>query len=524
MSSANPNDLLSAYFDREAAPSEETAAKSLVKGSPEAAREIREYGRLSRTLQGLPRVVAPTEFAAAVMQRAERESLIPLDSVASRPLVKPLGVGGFLRRQWTLVVASSISLVAGLLIAIMIWPHGFDAGPSRPISGNFAAAPRDEFRRETTASGESRIAPKAAPTVNAPMLAKGGVAALAAKQSPPKSRESALMLPANLKTAKVGDVVEALQQDGQQVAVVRLTVVNQVEGLDGVQSLLVRNTSRTLQNVEEIKRLRQQFGAGKSAEVPKSAVPQAPGDLICVYVEGSREEMLGVLSDLQNESHFPAAELTNTISFTALEEYARHAVPPQNGERTAADGEAARGAVAQTPAKPTGSQMAVSLPAATVNKILSAGQPSARGWGQPSSTSQAQQTPAPLFAASPKSDAEQLKADKQTAPKADQPGDKQRNALVARRKAPTPAGARGGASLSDRWQKESQEVAGDQRSFQIFFVLTDQSQSPAAPAASDAAKSAAATPKPTTAAQAAPAKQTTPSEAPAKPAAPNSGP
>ena len=245
----------------------------------------------------------------------------------------------------------------------------------------------------------------------------------------------------------------------------------------------------------------------------------APGDLICVYVEGSREEMLGVLSDLQNESHFPAAELTNTISFTALEEYARHAVPPQNGERTAADGEAARGAVAQTPAKPTGSQMAVSLPAATVNKILSAGQPSARGWGQPSSTSQAQQTPAPLFAASPKSDAEQLKADKQTAPKADQPGDKQRNALVARRKAPTPAGARGGASLSDRWQKESQEVAGDQRSFQIFFVLTDQSQSPAAPAASDAAKSSTATPKPTTAAQAAPAKQTTPSEAPAKPAA-----
>ena len=77
-------------------------------------------------------MVAPTEFAAAVMQRAERESLIPLDSVASRPVVKPVGVGGFLRRQWTLVVASSISLVAGLLIAIMIWPHGFDAAPFSP--------------------------------------------------------------------------------------------------------------------------------------------------------------------------------------------------------------------------------------------------------------------------------------------------------------------------------------------------------------------------------------------------------
>src|ERR1700728_3484141 len=132
MSSANPHDLLSAYFDREGTPSEETVAKSVVEGSTEAARVIREYGRLSRLLQGLPRVAAPPEFAAAVMQRAERESLIPLDSVASRPMVEPAGVGGFLRRQWMLVVASSISLVAGLLIAVMIWPHGFDAGPARP--------------------------------------------------------------------------------------------------------------------------------------------------------------------------------------------------------------------------------------------------------------------------------------------------------------------------------------------------------------------------------------------------------
>jgi hypothetical protein len=524
MSSVNPNDLLSAYFDREGTPSEETVAKSVVEGSPEAAREIREYGRLSRLLQRLPRVAAPPEFAAAVMQRAERESLIPLDSVASRPVAKPVGVAGFLRRQWMAVVASSISLVAGLLIAVMIWPRGFDAPRSRPISTDFAAVPRDELRRESPASPDLRTAPKAAPAVNAPMLAKDGVSALAARQSQSKPREAALMLPANLKTAKVGDVIEALQQDGQQVAVVRLTVVNQVEGLDGVQSLLVRNTSRTLQNVDEIKRLRQQFSGGKSAEVPNSAILQAPGDLICVYVEGSREEMLGVLSDLQNESHFPAAELTNTISVTALEEYARHAVSTQNGQRTAAAGDAAKGAVAQTPAKPTGSQMAVSLPAATVNKILSAGQPSARGWGQPSSMPQAQQSPAPLFAASPKLDSEKLEADKQTAPKASQPGRNQSKALVAGRKAPAPAGSRAGGSLSDRWQKESQQVAGDQKSFQIFFVLTDQSQSPAAPAASDAPKSAGAPPKPTTAAQAAPAKQTTPSEAPAKPAAPNSGP
>lgn len=521
MSSPNPNDILSAYFDREAAPSEEAAAKALAEGSSEAAREIRDYGRLSRLLQGLPRVPAPPEFAATVMQRAERESLIPLDAAALRPAAERAGVGGFVRRQWMLVVASSISLVAGLLIAVMIWPHGVDARHPRAVEG-FATAPRGERRGEPTVTSLILTAPKTDRALNAPkpssaMLAKAATPTPAAKQAPAKSREATLMLPANLKTAHVGDVIDALEQDGPQVAVVRLTVVNQVEGLDGVQSLLVRNTIRTLQNADEISRLRQQFGAGKSTEVPKSAVQQAPGELICVYVEGSREEMLGVFNDLQNESHIQAAELTNTISYSALEEFARPAVPRQSAERTATNEQAAKGFVAQAPAKPTGSQVAVSLPASTVNKILQAGQRSGTVRGNSSASAIVQQTPAPLFQAAPKLDSAQ-----QSDAKANEPVDKQ---LVARRAPHTHPASKSGPSLSDQWLKESrlkesQEVAGDQKSFQIFFVLTDQSQAPAAPTASDAAKSAAAPAKPTAAA---PAKKPAPSETSGKPA-PKTGP
>ena len=132
----------------------------------------------------------------------------------------------------------------------------------------------------------------------------------------------ALILPANLKTAKVGDVVEALQQDGEQVAVVRLQVIDQVEGLAGVQNILVRNTSSTLQNVDEIKRMRQRFAGNKPADVRKAIVPGTTGDVICVYMEGSRDEMVAVLRGLQNESHIPKAELTNTIAITTLEEFA----------------------------------------------------------------------------------------------------------------------------------------------------------------------------------------------------------
>ena len=69
MSSTNPNDILSAYHDREATADEQSAAKALVEGSPEASREVKDYQRLSRLIQELPRLAAPSEFAAAVMQR-----------------------------------------------------------------------------------------------------------------------------------------------------------------------------------------------------------------------------------------------------------------------------------------------------------------------------------------------------------------------------------------------------------------------------------------------------------------------
>jgi hypothetical protein len=336
----------------------------------------------------------------------------------------------------------------------------------------------------------------------------------AATESSGKSPELALMLPANLKTAKVGDVVEALQQDGQQVAVVRLTVVNQVEGLDGVQSLLVRNTSRTLENVDEIKQMRQHFAVDKSAHVSKAAVPSAAGDMICVYVEGSRDEMLGVLQDLQNERHIQAAELTNTISFTTLEEYARRAVPSQKqgaDRSAAADTQIAKGVVAQTP-KASGSQMAVSLPASTVDKILTAGQSTANTRVQNS-----------------KAEAEQV--DQQVPSAADMPAGRLdvanqqarkegQTAMTARRSAPGRSGSRAVAKQAGRSQsRDSSEIAAAQKPFQIFFVITDQPQAQTNQPPLNAAKAAAAPAKRSNAGQTAPA-----AKAPANSPPPNQAP
>jgi hypothetical protein len=559
MSSANPNDILSAYHDREATPNEESAAKALVEGSPEAGREVKDYQRLSRLIQELPRLAAPSEFAAAVMQRAERESLIPLDPVTPQLSAAVSKKSLAPRQRWLLAAVATVSVAAVLLIAVNVFGPFKTRAPREEIARQERGSPLADSenrkvstlslrpsaleRKEATVQRESaapsartavkddssrpasadskadtfRRTPEATPAApTAPALVTSPVlrGASAAGESAGKAPELALMLPANLKTAKMGDVVEALQQDGQQVAVVRLTVVNQVEGLDGVQSLLVRNTSRTLQNVDEIKQIRKQFTLDKSTHVSKAAVPTAAGDMICVYVEGSRDEMLGVLRDVQNESQIRAAELTNTIPFTTLEEYASRAVPSQKqsaDQSATANKQIAKGAVAQAP-KASGSQMAVSLPAATVDKILMAGQSTTNARVQNSKAEAGQVTQQLPYAF----DAPAEKPDVANR----QGGNEGQTAIAPRRSAAGAAGSRAVAKQAGRSQsRDSNEIAASQKPFQIFFVITDQPQAQTPQPPLNAAKAAAVPAKRSDAGQMAPA-----AKAPANSPPPNQAP
>ena len=83
MNSKIPDDLLSAFLDRELTAAEEAAVSKHLKDSPQARQELQDYQRLSELLHQLPRRTVPAEFASSVMQRAERETLIPLDPVAT---------------------------------------------------------------------------------------------------------------------------------------------------------------------------------------------------------------------------------------------------------------------------------------------------------------------------------------------------------------------------------------------------------------------------------------------------------
>ena len=151
-----------------------------------------------------------------------------------------------------------------------------------------------------------------------------------------------------------------LEQSGQQVAVVRLTVVGHAEGLDGIENLLVRNTEQAAQNSAKIAARRnriqrmKQLGAGGGFLIDRDKTQEGVGDLICVFVEGTRDQLLSVLEDVQNESHIQYARLTNTISPAQLTQYSNGAFVP-----------ASQQANHQSP------RQVASLPASTVDKIVS---------------------------------------------------------------------------------------------------------------------------------------------------------
>jgi len=479
MKSKIPDDLLSAFLDHEVTPAEEAAVNARLQTSPEAKQELRDYQRLSELLHALPQQTLPSEFASAVMQRAERETLIPLDAAGivdcDSHLQRPS------RRAWFLTAVAAVAAsVAVLFIAIPgknqpATVVALKEAPAPPPQGNsavdfFAAqAPPSKVGKSVArfSGGEAEaIVARPAQTIATLGRQGGGVSTFAMHNQSAESKSRRLVFPADLKTAQMGDVIEAMESVGDQVAVVRLTVVNQTSGLGGLQSLLVRDSSRQVQGKEKARLLRERFADKKGAvAIDGRITPSATGDLVCVFVEGSREQLADVLKDVQNESQIQKAQLTNTISAAKLAQYANRPV-------------AQSGQMGEHSAPPA--QTVLSLSAAIVDKIVADREPA------PNQKAAAGADKAATPALAYKSDS--LDRDSQSkaavAPDAAQPSQQAAPAQIAATQGrPLPAGGRqaGGRQI----------VAAAQRSYQLFFVLDDQSvarsesavQPPAAPEA-----------------------------------------
>lgn len=504
-----PDDLLSAFYDRELTRTEEALAKDCIHLSPAAKAELQAYERLSSVLRELPRETVPVEFAAAVMQRAERETLIPIESArkaAGAGQSQPLS-----RRAW---IFSGVGVASAAVILVLL-SFAIPSRRDRRSAESAQAVARDsrapvsvasigderkrlsEVKRSAAQLPESSDTPSVAAASGGaagwrysnndlakvtsdkqvPLLAAKS-AAIAVQQKSPALGSRQLVLPANLKTAQVGDVIEALEKIGQQVAVVRLTVVNQAAGLDGIQSLLVREASRMVQSKSEQLALRERFKDQKAGLSVEDQAAAGNGGLICVYLEGTRDQLAGVLSDLQSETRISQAQLTNTISPAKLAQYADGVVGAPSPRR---DSQASANRV-------------VSLPPTTVDKILSANERLTDQLdldaSERTNESRVRQsnpsyaaTPSPASAPVPKSG---------PAPAAQQLGtqapQRRQSTASAAQNGPRFAGApaSGPDSRSEtapradlarkEWQAASTSgkvAAAAQRSYQVFFVLDD---------------------------------------------------
>ncbi|MBS0261577.1 MAG: hypothetical protein JSS02_06425 [Planctomycetes bacterium] len=90
MSNEISEELLSAYFDGELTVKERTRVEQWLQTNPEGKQALADFRRLSRVFEGLPRQEVPQEFAAEVLQVAERRMLLPESRVVFRRKTFPM--------------------------------------------------------------------------------------------------------------------------------------------------------------------------------------------------------------------------------------------------------------------------------------------------------------------------------------------------------------------------------------------------------------------------------------------------
>lgn len=332
MMSLPADDLLSAFHDGELNPAERAVVEQRLAASVEAQRELSEIRQISSLLKSLPRESLPTEFPQQVLQAIEREMLIP--SQHSEPVVVPVGESwgrGIRSRRWV-GAAAVLTSAAGLLLlvravddrsgrdATSISPlarspktlaapaefafdsvttglearNDFDNGAVPPPMA--ADAPTNEFRRNRMVGGAGGSSVSAA---KAPADASIVAAGVVSREKPNLFFDKSA-----LRDAEIGDVVRAMQTEGDEVAVVWLTVVDRQKGLSGLQLLLAGNRNGR---------------ADSSKPKDKAAAPSVSVDQMhAVFVESDAEHLAAAIAELRETELLESLEVDLPIELAQL--------------------------------------------------------------------------------------------------------------------------------------------------------------------------------------------------------------
>ncbi|MBI5759403.1 MAG: hypothetical protein HZA46_12865 [Planctomycetales bacterium] len=336
------HELLSAYFDRETTREEAVEIERLLERSPEARQMLDDFAELSELLHELPRHTLDASFADRVVQQTKSPPnsaevhTIPLSTRSSR-------------FRWGVGLGLVATAAAACVIVMVAGPWGRRGGfqVAQRDQPNFATdgSPTPAMSSETEALryagvGDASIALQPADDSGDKSLAMRGVAA-GASAAPSGAGTAPRTLGVAGGTAKAkldgasngqgsrielsrdfdirrvtaGEVVEALQTSGDDVSVVKLTVVDVQKGFKSVQ-LLLTTSIRT-----------DDASKGKVAEARKfdESVGVQPEEMWALFVQAPRDQMEGILAQIQNEPEIAGVRLEPAIAADTLNQFAPEA-------------------------------------------------------------------------------------------------------------------------------------------------------------------------------------------------------
>ena len=361
MSSPTDN-LLSAYHDGELTAAERSIVEQQISERDEAREELSEIKQISAMLKDLPRLPLPVEFPQQVLKGIEREMLIPseasLDARVRSNTHQPIAlssrssVSDTSPRRWLVGAAAVLTSAAGLML--MVTTFGDRSVTQSPRTSQLAS----KFDAPTEANAVAFSAPGLAGTLDsAPALGGAGVSALgqkvansdasvtskrdgdlggtafAAKMNEPNrppvaafnvprggdSVASMFLDQATLKSAEIGDVVDALQTLDDEIAVVRLTVVDRQEGLNQLQLLFAKNQIDPDAAASTLDKVKSLAAKSSPSSKPDAAVAADEGQqLMAVYVESNSEHLSAALHELSQNNLVQSLQVESPISVTEI--------------------------------------------------------------------------------------------------------------------------------------------------------------------------------------------------------------
>lgn len=295
------DDVLSAYLDGECSPQERAEVERRLENSPEFRAELNGLRAVSGLLQELPRQELPAEFAATVMQAAERRMLLPERTAAPRRTA----------RSAKYLIGSLVAAAAAVVVFVTQFnrPQPPADGPA-VANNNPAVAPGDKPQHDVpSVSDKNNVAvvedaakPQADPEANRRV------------RTPPKmlANKPGANLPTvdsvKLDELALGQVVEAIDTTGGKISVVKLIAVDRAPGMVAVQKVL---TSQSLED-----------------DAIKS------GEMEAVYVQATRDQLIAALREIQKAGLEVDPKGVEPLSIDKLDASARELLARRTAEAT----------------------------------------------------------------------------------------------------------------------------------------------------------------------------------------------